>query len=1230
MRAIATGLVLLGGMVMLGRFAGFRLLTTMLPATDPMSFGAAVALLGTGASFWLYGNGARSAGCALALFTFALGAGTLVFYIAVERFGWRQLYAPTDVMGAAMATGFNGRMSPNSAGGFVWVATALALLGARQPRFGWITSIATLVLAMAGIQLITYFTGIRWGVPWWQYPLASPNPGLPAHTAIALLIAGVGLLGWVVGRMRELRQPAARMLPFFVIANAAILMLGAMMLAGNEHRRQTAHEITQALEVDTAVERMMAAVARAESSTRDYIISGDVQHLERVRADRADVLAAIARLQEATGEVDSWRQLVTSLPPLIRQNFAIDDLEITARRTRGFDATRAARFAEPTRAGSALRAVADQLSAEAIQVQEQQELYLTRVERIMRVVLSVGLFVTVVLVAVAFWLLAQAQHRLERANDELEARVRTRTAELQASTVQLREGAQRLRFLADTMPQLVWTVRLDGKVETLNRGWLSYLGVPTEAEGIRILDSAVHPDDQAASQAEWTGMLRDRRAAAGELRLRRADGTYRWHLWRAHPERDAAGQVVRWIGTSTDFHDQKLAEERLEQRVAERTAELATSEERFRQAFYFAGIGMAIVGLDGRAVRVNRSLCEILGYSEAELLTKPFPDITHPDDLAADLNHVRELLAGERRFYQLEKRFFHREGQVVWIRLTASLVHGPQGEPVHFVAQIEDITERKSLEVSLAHARDQALEASRLKSEFLATMSHEIRTPMNGVIGMTTLLRDTPLSETQSEYVRTVEASGEALLAILNDILDYSKIEAGRIELEVVNFDLRQCVEDALDLFAAPAFEKKIELVYIMGPGVPAQVAGDVTRLRQILVNLLSNAIKFTEAGEVVITIDAEPVGDRHRLSFSVKDTGIGIPPAGMSRLFQSFTQVDASTTRRFGGTGLGLAISRRLAELMGGTMEAESTPGEGSTFHFTVMVEARPHLVRHNLHAPQPELEGHHLLVVDDNAANRRVVTSLAGAWGMKVREAASPRVALAALEANPRCDVAVLDMHMPDMDGEQLAAAIHARPEHAQLPLILLTSLGRRTRSADIAQSLSKPVRADPLFLAIRSCLRPGGPDFVKPPAPAPAFDATLGRRCPLSVLIAEDNAVNQKVVNLLLQRLGYRATAVANGLEAVTAIEMKDYDVVLMDVEMPELDGCEATRRIRALRGNVTRPWIIALTASAMHGDRERAFAAGMNDFITKPLRPEALSEALERAHTMLTAEKGESTS
>jgi PAS domain S-box-containing protein len=1208
-------LIALAATVLFGRFAGFPRLVTIIPSGAPMAFMTALAFLLSGMAFVAHARATWRVARALAATVALLGAGTLVLYVAAQTFEIRPFYYDAQHVVLSKGVRFDGRMSPNVAGSFALLGLALWLLASPRPRFGWVVAIASVLLTVSLLALVSYLTGLRWTAAWWRYT------AMAVHTSGGLIFASVALFTRVVRLLKSDRRLSVRSLPFFAAAATTVLVLGAVMFVTNEYRRDTARLAETARDMRTALVTFISAMARLETSTRNYIITGEARYLDRMQRYRVEVLDAAAEVERlATGE-SQRESAAAALRPLVARKFASNAAQIDARRERGFDAARETLFAEPTEILAGLRAATDSLDLDAARRLERLETETEASERAVRLVLIAGVLIAGVLVTVAFALVERAQRELQRANEVLEERVRERTAELQASTAKVRESAQRMRFLADTMPQLVWTVRPDGVIESVNRGYVEYVGARNEAEAIEVLNSIVHPDDLAASEAEWKAMVEQSRPASGELRLRRHDGVYRWHLWRTHPERNEEGNIARWIGTSTDIHDQKLAEERLEHRVAERTAELGASEARFRQAFHFAGIGMAIVGLDGRWLRVNKSICEIVGYSEAELLNMTFQQITHPDDLAADLAHVRELIDGKRRFYQMEKRYFHRNDYIVWVRLTVSLVRDASGAPAHFVSQVEDITERKELEVSLAAARDQALEASRLKSEFLATMSHEIRTPMNGVIGMTALLRDTPLTETQAEYVRTIESSSESLLTIINDILDYSKIEAGRVELELTAFDLRQCVEDVLDLFAGRAMEKKLELVYEMGPSVPERVQGDAMRLRQVLVNLLSNAIKFTDHGEVVVTVSAEPIAARHRLDFVVRDTGIGIPPEGMSRLFKSFSQVDASTTRRFGGTGLGLAISKRLAELMGGTVWAESAEGEGSKFHFTVLVDALSQPTEPSLHSRQPDVAGCRLLVIDHNNTSRHVLAHLASTWGMHVREAATAHEALTALAENADYDVALIDLHLPDMAGEQLAGAIRELAGGAAIPLV---ALGRRTRSAPFAQSVSKPVKPEALLNAIRGSVRRGAVRADAAPVAGSQPDSMLGRRCPLRLLVAEDNAVNQKVALLLLQRFGYHADIAANGLEVLNALRVAEYDVILMDVEMPELDGCETTRQIRSERGRI-RPWIIALTAGAMPGDRQRALAAGMNDFVTKPVRAEILCAALMRAYAAL-AETG----
>jgi PAS domain S-box-containing protein len=689
----------------------------------------------------------------------------------------------------------------------------------------------------------------------------------------------------------------------------------------------------------------------------------------------------------------------------------------------------------------------------------------------------------------------------------------------------------------------------------------------------------------------------------------------RWFDVSVFPLKSEPGTVTRIVHIMRDITDRKQIE-----------MAMRKSEEQFRILAEHIPIGISLVRPDMTYEYVNPFFTHMFGYALTEIVDRPtWYEKVYPDPIYRERVQTawKADFAERDGFWRMQQETLTvrcKDGTDKMIRVNGVVLPDNRVLMTH-----EDVTELARMERALRSAKDAAEAATESKSKFLANMSHEIRTPLNGIIGMTGLLIDTDLTSEQRGYADTVRKSGEILLALITDILDFSKIEASKMELEKQPFNLTQCVEEALDLVSARAAEKKIGLDYFIEE-LPADYIGDVTRLRQILVNLLGNAVKFTEHGEVVLSVSGQ-IRDRgqYQLHFSIRDTGIGISQENQGKVFQSFKQVDASTTRKFGGTGLGLTISKQLVELMGGTLWIESTgvPGQGATFHFTIMAEksaasqAAPNEPKDLNH-----LAGKRVLIVDDNETNRTILLRQTTAWTLIPTAVASGREALELLRTGQTYDVALLDLQMPEMAGTMLAEEIRHLPAGAKIPLILLSSMGHQEPAAPelrFSAFLMKPVKSSSLFEALcRAVSRRDMP--VKTVGVRHAYDQGMGQRHPLRILVAEDNVVNQRVAMGMLGKLGYRADVVADGQEVLEALLRQPYDVILMDGQMPEMDGEQATLEIRKRWPKPEQPRIIAMTANVLKGERERYLALGMDDYIAKPVRIEDLVRALNRSQPL----------
>jgi two-component system sensor histidine kinase/response regulator len=793
--------------------------------------------------------------------------------------------------------------------------------------------------------------------------------------------------------------------------------------------------------------------------------------------------------------------------------------------------------------------------------------------------------------------------------------------EMRQQTELLRETQRRLDRASLSIQEGHWELELLTGRHWASKSYLALLGYSEDTldlDSLEKVKAIIHPDDAPAATSATRRHLAGDPPYDVEVRLRAADGTYRWFRLRGTAERDANGQPLRMSGSIHDIQKLRLAEDALRDVQA-----------RFARAIHGTQDGLWEVDFDRGTMWLSPRLCELLGYEDGELSDDQdvLRNLVHPEHVA-DSDAAIHASGARSIPIDLETRMRTKTGEYRWYRLRGTPPMDYPGQGRRSSGSMQDVTEAHGAREVLVQATEAAQAANRAKSGFLANVSHEIRTPMNGIIGMAQLLFDTSLDPTQREYVDTIRASGDSLLAVINDILDFSKIEAGKLHIEMLEMHLPEIIEDIGSIMAFQAAAKNIELIVNVHPDVPRNVLGDPQRIRQCIINLIGNAIKFTSLGEIVCEVRLiESRADSVQVRFEVRDTGIGIAGDILQSLFQPFMQADASTTRHYGGTGLGLSIVHRLVELMGGENGVESQVGKGSTFWFELPM-TRAKATADDATA-RSATSGHRLLVVDDNETNRRVLQTQLAYAGYEVVLAGNGKDALAALRSGAAAgrpfDLALVDFKMPDMDGAVLGQAINADPFLSRTRVILLTSVDRhgdlaRFAAMGFAGYLSKPLRSRELADCLERVLSRDAKDWrlqTQPMVtPSAALRSSKPGRFSGRVLLVEDNIVNQMVARRFLERLGCDVTVAENGEEAVRCFKQSAFRLVLMDVQMPIMDGYTATRQIRSLEDTYARIPIVALTANAMTGQLEQCVEAGMDALLTKPLNVERLEEALVR--------------
>lgn len=789
-----------------------------------------------------------------------------------------------------------------------------------------------------------------------------------------------------------------------------------------------------------------------------------------------------------------------------------------------------------------------------------------------------------------------------------------------------REKMKSLALAVEQSPATVVITDSEGVIEYVNPKFTRLTGYSSNeaiGQNPRILKSELHPREY---YTELWDVIKSGREWRGEFLNKKKNGELFWEYASISPLVDGDGNTTHFIGVKEDVTLRKQAEQ-----------EQKRQKEFIETVLNSIPDSISIVNVsDGRITGFNSAFRKESGLSEAEILNKHCYELNHslknicrPSDHSCpllEINHKRPI----------EHVHLNAGGDEIFVEVSAFPIMDESGEVRQAVHVRRDITERKKAEKAILSAKEKAEEASRSKSEFLANLSHEFRTPMNGIIGMTELALDTELNPEQTDYLNLVKMSAEALQVLLNDILDFSKIEAGRLQLEQIDFDLKDCVEDAVHTLAFKAHGKGLEIILNIDKAIPEILVGDPGRLRQVLLNLLGNAVKFTHKGEIIVSAELEgAVGENLTLHFKVADTGIGIPREKQELIFSDFTQADSSTTRKYGGAGLGLAISSKLVDMFGGEIWVESEVGQGSTFHFTARFSVAKHTVIPEEHVDYRalDIENASVLIVDDNGTSRRFLYQSLTNWGMKPTACDNGTAGLEALkqaaEHGTPFSLVLLDSQMPEIDGFELASRIRSMPLLEKIPLLMLTSSATpgdaaKCRKEGIDGYIPKPVRQSELYAAIKTILeKPAARNNNRTPNLLTRHTIrTFGPR--YSILAAEDNPVNQKLTRRVLEKHGHKVTVVSNGMEAVDAFKTGKYDLILMDIQMPEMDGMEAAALIRgAEKTDGDHIPIIAMTAYAMKGDRERFLKSGFDGYVAKPINPLELAYYIQGIQSTLEA-------